>query len=235
MSQLLPNSCHRAARKVRSYGTFFLTRPNPNSPKPFPNISKFPIQGRSDSTFVCDIHCTLLRSQSLFPYFMLVAFEAGGFLRAILLLLLSPVLSVLSRDLEIRAMIFVTFCGLSVKGMDSVSRAVLPKFYLEDLNRQAYEVFASVSGGKFVFTTLPRIMVECFLKEYLHVDDVVGTELHRKGDRYTGLLSRSGLVVKHTSVRDYFKENKPDIGLGSSSLSDNLFLSFCKVKMIQKL
>jgi glycerol-3-phosphate acyltransferase len=47
-----------------------------------------------DRTIVVDVDGGLLRSSSsgLFPYFMLVALEAGGFLRGALLLLLYPLL-----------------------------------------------------------------------------------------------------------------------------------------------
>ncbi|KAK6157091.1 hypothetical protein DH2020_011339 [Rehmannia glutinosa] len=89
--------------------------------------------------------------------------------------------------------------------MDSVSRAVLPKFYLENLNLDAYEVLES-AGSKVVFTSVPRVMVEGFLKEYLSVDSVIGTELHSAGQYFTGLVSNSGLVVKHRALKEFFGE-----------------------------
>ena len=91
-------------------------------------------------------------------------------------------------------MIFVTFFGMRVRDMESVSRMVLPKFYLENLNLRAYEALDS-AGTKAVFTVVPRIMVEAFLKDYLDVDSVVGTELCTVGDFFTGLVSPSGLLV----------------------------------------
>jgi glycerol-3-phosphate acyltransferase len=72
-------------------------------------------------------------------------------------------------------------------------------------------------------------MVEGFLKEYLLFDNVKGTELHTVGHYFTGLVSDSGLVLKHRALKDYFRDKKPDIGLGSSSLHDHLFISLCKV------
>ncbi|RDX92814.1 hypothetical protein CR513_25011, partial [Mucuna pruriens] len=38
--------------------------------------------------------------------------------------------------------------------------------------------------------------------------------------------SGSGLLVKHRALKDYFDDTKPDIGVGTSSVQDYLFLSF---------
>ncbi|KAK7385909.1 hypothetical protein VNO78_31871 [Psophocarpus tetragonolobus] len=228
--QLLANSCYRAARKMKSYGFHlgYLSSKPPPQPSSFPSVTKFDLEGRGSQTLVaCDIHRVLLRSQSFFPYFMLVAFEGGSILRALLLLLSCPVLWILDHELRLRVMTFITFCGLRISVMESMSRAVLPKFYLENLNLHAYEVLAS-AGSKVVFTSVPRVMVEGFLKEYLSVGAVVGTELHTVGCYFSGLLSGSGLLVKHRALKGYFGDTKPDIGVGSSSVHDHLFLSLCK-------
>ncbi|KAK9284817.1 hypothetical protein L1049_023994 [Liquidambar formosana] len=227
--QLLANSCYKAARKMRSYG-FFLRNPSlrpSQQPLLFPSVTKCGKENRGSDTLVCDIHAVLLRSHSFFPYFMLVAFEGGSIIRAFFLLLSCPLLLFLDYELKLRVMIFITFCGLRLKDMESVGRAVLPKFYLENLNLQAYEVLAS-TGSRVVFTSVPRVMVKGFLKEYLNVDDVIGTELHTVGKYYTGLLSGSGLLVKHRALKEFFGEKNPEIGLGSSSLHDHLFISLCK-------
>ncbi|XP_004303869.1 PREDICTED: glycerol-3-phosphate acyltransferase 1 [Fragaria vesca subsp. vesca] len=219
--QLLANSCRRAARKVRNY------KPPQPQPPSFPSIAKCEITGRKSQTLVCDIFGGLLRSDSVFPYFMLVAFEGGSIIRAFLLLLSCSFLWVLDYELQLRVMIFITFCGLKIKQMESVGRAVLPKFYLENLNLHAYEALAS-TGSKVIFTSVPRVMVEGFLKEYLEVDDVKGTELLTSGHYFTGLLSKSGLLMKHRALKEHFGDRKPDIGLGTSSHHDNLFISLCK-------
>lgn len=219
---------------MRNHG-FFLKNPSlKSSPQvpfssPFPNLTKCGnLEGRVSQTLVCDIQNTLLNnSQSFFPYFMLVAFEGGSIIRALLLLLSYPILFVLDYEFKLRTMVFITFCGLKVKNMEVVSRAVLPKFYLENLNPKVYDVWAS-TGNRVVFTSVPRVMVEGFLKEYLGVGDVVGTELHTVGKYFSGLVSGPGLVVKHRAVKELFGEKKPDIGIGSSRPHDHLFLSFCK-------
>jgi hypothetical protein len=83
-----------------------------------------------------------------------------------------------------------------------------------------------LQGSKVVITSVPRVMVEGFLKEYLCVGDVIGTELHTVGCYFTGFIS--GLVVKHRALEDYFGDRKPDIGIGTSSLYDHLSISSCK-------
>ncbi|XP_010243670.1 PREDICTED: glycerol-3-phosphate acyltransferase 1-like [Nelumbo nucifera] len=228
--RLLANSCFRAARKIRNYGFFFRNPSFRSSQQPtsiFPSVTKCSLECRDSQTLVCDIHGSLLRTESFFPYFMLVAFEGGSIFRALLLLLLCPLLWVLDYEFKLRVMVFVTFCGLRVKDMESVGRAVLPKFFLENLNLQAYNVLAS-AGRRVVFTSVPRVMVEWFLKDYLRVGDVLGTELHSVGVYFTGLLSESGLLVKHRALKEFFGDNSPDIGLGGSSLHDHLFISLCK-------
>ncbi|KAL8512504.1 hypothetical protein ACS0TY_018829 [Phlomoides rotata] len=226
--QFLANSCYSAAMKLRNHN-FFLKNNNNRASHHFslfPSLSKFNPHSRTQ-TLVCDINGSLLTSKCFFPYFMLVAFEGGSIFRALLLLLSSPILLILDYELKMRVMIFVTFCGLRLKDMENVSRAVLPKFYLENLNLHAFEALDS-AGYRGVFTSVPRVMVEGFLKEYLLVDSVVGTELQTVGKFFTGLVSSSGLVVKHRALVDFFGEKRPDVGIGTSNLHDHLFLSLCK-------
>ncbi|KAJ8763074.1 hypothetical protein K2173_023279 [Erythroxylum novogranatense] len=228
--QLLANSCYKAARKMRSYG-FFLKNPTPKSSQQqsvlFPNVIKCSLENRGSDTLVCDIDGGLLRTKSFFPYFMLVALEGGSIFRAFLLLLSCPIIWLLDYERKMRVMIFITFCGLRLKDMDIVGRAVLPKFYLENLHLQAYEVL-SATGSKVVFTSVPTVMVQVFLKEYLEVDKIIGTELHTAGRYFTGLVSYSGLIVKQKALKDYFGDKKPDLGLGSSNIHDLPFISLCK-------
>ncbi|XP_043688267.1 glycerol-3-phosphate acyltransferase 1 [Telopea speciosissima] len=228
--QFLSIPCYLAGRKIGNY-VFFYRNPSLKSSQhassPFPSVTNCSLECRDSQTLVCDINGTLLRSQSFFPYFMLVAFEGGSIVRAFLLLLSCPLLWVVDHDLKLRVMVFITFCGLRKKDVQSVGRAVMPKFFLENLNLQVYEVLAS-TGNRVVFTSVPRVMVEWFLKDYLGVSDVVGTELQSVGNYFTGFLSESGLLVKHKALQEFFGDSKPDIGLGSSSPHDHLFISLCK-------
>ncbi|KAK1302682.1 Glycerol-3-phosphate acyltransferase 1 [Acorus calamus] len=220
-------SCYRAAWKIRNHGKISPARPSPPTQQPFmhPTITQWPTEGRATKTLVCDINGTLLRTPSFFPYFMLVAFEGGGLLRALLLLLSYPLLCVLDQEQKLRVMCFITFCGLSSKHMETVGRAVLPKFYLENLNLHAYEALAS-AGKRVVITSMPRVLVEWFLKDHLSVEEVIGTELHMVGCYFTGLLTPSGVLVKHKSLKETFGDTKPDVGLGSPH--DPCFISLCK-------
>lgn len=227
--QLLANSFYRAARKMRTFGFSLSSKPS-NQTCSFPNIAKCDVQGRNrmSQTVVCDILGVILKTDSFFPFFMLVAFEGGNILRAFLLLMSCPFLMVCDHEMRIKVMTFITFCGLRIKDMENVSRAVLPKFYLENLNAHVCDILASI-GSKVVITNVPRVMVEGFLKEYLSVSDVIGTELHAVGGYFTGCLTSSGLVVKNKALKDYFGDRKPDIGIGTSSSNDHLFISSCKV------
>ncbi|KAK2377759.1 glycerol-3-phosphate acyltransferase [Trifolium repens] len=227
--QLLANSYYRAARKMKSYGfnLAYLSSKPPHQPCSFPSITKCDLQGRMSQTLVCDIHRVILKSHSFFPFFMLVAFEGGSIFRAFFLFISCPLLMICDYELKLKIMTFITFCGLKIKDMENVSRAVLPKFYLENLNVKVYEVLAS-TGSKVVITSVPRVMVEGFLKEYLCVGDVIGTELHTVGSYFTGFLTSSGLVMKHRALKGYFGDRKPNIGIGTSSLHDHLFISSCK-------
>ncbi|XP_042437535.1 glycerol-3-phosphate acyltransferase 1-like [Zingiber officinale] len=62
-------------------------------------------------------------------------------------------------------MAFVTFCGLRTGDLRLITRTVLPKIFLENLHLHACEVLKGRRA--VVLTTLPRLMVEGFLKEYL--------------------------------------------------------------------
>ncbi|OAY65269.1 Glycerol-3-phosphate acyltransferase 1, partial [Ananas comosus] len=147
---------------------------------------------------------------------MLVAFEGGGLLRALLLLLCFPLVWALGQngELGMRLMAFVTFFGLRRKDMEL--------FYLENLHLHGYEV---------VVTSMPRVMVEGFLEEYLRVDRVVAPELHvvMNGRYFSGLMHGSGLATKLRALKELFGEAKADVGLVSpSNPHDHLFLSHSK-------
>lgn len=102
---------------------------------PFDTVENCSGEGRADQSVVSDLDGTLLRSSSSFPYFLLVAFEAGSPLRALVLLLLSPVIwfsyHLVSEAAGIKLLIFISFAGLKLSAIQSVARGVLPKFYLE--------------------------------------------------------------------------------------------------------
>lgn len=169
----------------------------------------------SHKTIVIDVEGSLLRSSSLFPYFMLVAFEGSGLFRAFLLLLLYPFLWVFKGEMAIKAMVMVSFCGIRKEGF-RVGRAVLPKFFLEDVSLESFEVL--MRGRRRVgVSEMPRVMVESFLEEYLELEEIVGRELKVVGGYYTGLMEEKGgrmcldgdvVAIGHvnTSLEHHFKE-----------------------------
>lgn len=203
------------------------------SPK-FPTVDRCGSIGRKKDTVVADLDGTLLRGRSAFPYFALVAFEVGGILRLLFLLWASPLAGILyyfvSESAGIKVLIFCTFAGVKVSAIESVARAVLPKFYSSDLHPESWRVFSSC-GKRCVLTANPRIMVEAFLKEYLGADVVFGTEVATYKGRATGFVCQPGILVgknKADALRKSFGETQPEIGLGDRK-TDFPFMALCKV------
>ncbi|PKI32568.1 hypothetical protein CRG98_047031, partial [Punica granatum] len=94
----------------------------------FPTIAE--CTGSAYESIAADLDGTLLLSSSSFPYFMLVAIEAGSLLRGLILLLSVPIIIVsyffISESFGIQILIFISFAGLKVRDIELASRAVLP-------------------------------------------------------------------------------------------------------------
>ncbi|TKW02434.1 hypothetical protein SEVIR_8G244100v4 [Setaria viridis] len=177
------------------------TSPPPTDPFPPPVVhhGALPPASTQATTLVVDVDAALLRTgaaaSELFPYFMLVALEAGGYLRGLLLLLLYPLTLCLNRGAAVRAMAAAAFCGLRA-GRFRAGRAVLPKWLMDDLAAEAFDaVRAAAAAGKgngrpavVGVTAMPRVMVDGFLREYLGVEHVVAPEMKVKWGFYTGLM-----------------------------------------------
>ncbi|XP_050376730.1 probable glycerol-3-phosphate acyltransferase 3 [Argentina anserina] len=129
---------------------------------------------------------TLLKSSSLFPYFMLVAFEASGFLRALTLFLLYPFVCMVGGKLGLNIMVFICFFGVRKDKM-RIGNSVLPKSFLEDVGSEGFDVVMKC-GKKVAVSDLPKVMVEGFLKDYIGVDAVVARELKVAGGYCIGLM-----------------------------------------------
>lgn len=205
------------------------------SPK-FPSIEKCDISGEGRRSIAADLDGTLLISSSSFPYFMLVAVEAGSLLRGLVLLLSFPIIAIayifFSEALAIQMLIFISYAGLKVRDIELASRAVLPRFYANDVRRESFEVFDKCKR-KVVVTANPTIMVDPFVRDFLGADKVIGTEIevNPKTKKATGFVKKPGILVgkwKKWALLKEFGEEQPDIGIGDRE-SDHDFMSICKV------
>ncbi|KAL6642924.1 hypothetical protein ACP70R_021105 [Stipagrostis hirtigluma subsp. patula] len=203
---------------------------------PFPTVDKCDASGRGAHAVTADLDGTLLRSRSAFPYYALVAFEAGGVPRLLLLLLLAPLAALLrvllgSEAAATRVLVFAATAGVPVPAIESAARAALPRFYAADVHPGAWRVFSACARRRVVLTATPRVMAEPFLRDCLGADAVAGTELATWRGRATGLV-RGGVLVgrrKAEALREMFAGDgdAPDVGLGDSR-SDYAFMSICK-------
>lgn len=109
---------------------------------------------------------------------MLVAFEGGSILRALFLLALYPFISLLrSEDIRLKLMVMICFFGIKKDGF-RIGTSVLPKFFLEEVGWEGFEVTKKKRFVRRVgVTAMPQVMVESFLKDYLGFDSVIGSEL----------------------------------------------------------
>ena len=171
----------------------------------------------NNETLVFNFEGTLLRSTSLFPYFMLVAFEAGGVLRSLILFLSYPLVWLVGEDqLGLKIMVFLSFFGLR-KDTFRTGSAVLPKFFLEDVGWEGFEA-AMCCEKKVASSKLPRVMVENFLKDYLGVDAVIARELKSFSGFFLGVFeSKKPIKIPSYKVNGGTKEgninNNNSIGI----------------------
>lgn len=211
-----------------------MSLPKPN--KSFPSVTTCDTTAVNHHSVAADLDGTLLISRSSFPYFMLVAIEAGSFLRGLILLLSFPLIAIayvfVSEALAIQMLIYISFAGVKIRDIELASRAVLPRFYASDVRKESFEVFDKCKR-KVVVTANPTIMVEPFVKDFLGGDKVLGTEIevNPKTKRATGFVKSPGILVgkwKKLSILKEFGEEMPDIGMGDRE-SDHDFMSICKV------
>ncbi|EFJ35133.1 hypothetical protein SELMODRAFT_405007 [Selaginella moellendorffii] len=185
-----------------------------------------------DDSIVIDLEGALLKSPSWFQYFMLVAIEAGSPLRALLLFFILPFAWItgclVHPALELQILCFVAVAGLRASAVESVGRAVLAKFFLEDLNPETFRVFKAC-GKRMVVTSLPALMVEPLASHYLDAS-AIGSKLGITSKGYcTGLIN---MVVcsenKAQLAQKHFGGDRAPISIGIGSGSGTDFLGVCK-------
>lgn len=208
--------------KLQKWPSFFLAS----------NELIFTNDGNDEQTLIFNVEETLLKSSSLFPYFMLVAFEAGSVLRALLLLISYPFTCLFSKEMRLKMMVMVCFFGIKKDGF-MVGRAILPKFFLEDVGLEGFKVVTKFKR-KVGVSDLPHVMVESFLREYLEVDYVVGKELKVFHGYFIGLMEDNKKMVvndlKSILGDGEILDNSNVFGIsGTKSTLSHPFFSFCKV------
>ncbi|GJX39289.1 probable glycerol-3-phosphate acyltransferase 3 [Tanacetum coccineum] len=183
-----------------------------------------------NTTIVFEVEGGLLRSSSLFPYFMLAAFEGGGVLRGLVLFLCYPLVCLLHKELGLKIMVFICFFGLK-KDNFRIGSSVLPKLFLEDIGFEGFEVVMRC-GRKVGLSELPSVMVEGFLKDYMGVDCVIGRDLKVVFGYFVGLMDDVTTTRSKSSINGVFGERKSDchlIGFGcSNKILDHHLFSHCK-------
>ncbi|KAI3506587.1 hypothetical protein L1887_21147 [Cichorium endivia] len=179
----------------------------------------------SQKTLIFDVEGTLLRSSSVFPYFVLVAFEAGSLIRAFVLFSLYPLLCLVNEDVSLKIMVMVSFFGIK-KDSFRVGSSVLPKFFLEDVGMEGFDVLRR--GRKKVgVSKLPQIMVECYLKEFLEIDYVFGRDLVVCGGYFVGLMKENKNTVRRR-IKDVLEEDENPKVCFSNKSNKNDWISCSK-------
>ncbi|XWS57417.1 hypothetical protein CRYUN_Cryun09bG0172400 [Craigia yunnanensis] len=186
----------------------------------------------SNETLMFHMEEALLKSSSVFPYFLLVAFEAGGPLRALILFLLYPIICLVGKEWGLKIMVFVCFVGLKEESF-CVGRTVLPKFFLEDVGTEGFDMVMKCGGTKIGVTDMPRVMVDCFLKDYLRVEAVVGRELKVVCGHFIGLMEEMESSAFQLELKEILGEERMDSSVIGISCFNNSFdqqlFSCCEV------
>uniref|UniRef100_A0A2P2IJK2 Putative glycerol-3-phosphate acyltransferase 3 n=1 Tax=Rhizophora mucronata TaxID=61149 RepID=A0A2P2IJK2_RHIMU len=171
----------------------------------------------------------------MFPYFTLVAFEAGSILRSFILFLLYPFICLVGEEMGLKIMVMICFFGIK-KDSFRVGRAVLPKFFLEDVGSEAFEVLKK-GGRKVAVSDFPQVMIESFIKEYLEIDAVVGRELKSFCGYFVGLMEKkkADAPTLDEILEDHKMVSRDLIGISSfdRSLDHHLFSNCREIYLIK--
>ncbi|KAM7253046.1 hypothetical protein ACFE04_025664 [Oxalis oulophora] len=190
----------------------------------------------SKQTLIFELEGVLLKSFSFFPYFMLVTLETSGLFRAFILFLLYPFICFFHKELRLKLMVFLCFFGIRKENF-RMGTAVLPKLLLEDVATQGYEMVMTC-GKRIGVSSLPHVMVEGFLKDYIGVDAVVGRELKAVWGVYIGLMEekKTSDVLSEILTSDQHNLGTSPIGMAcfNKSLDHQIFKQCKEVYLVTK-
>ncbi|KAH7654324.1 Glycerol-3-phosphate 1-O-acyltransferase protein, partial [Dioscorea alata] len=151
--------------------------------------------------------------------------------------MLFPVLWLLDffgfQELSLRLMIFVSTAGVKVAVLKAVAKATLSRFFLEDINESCFKILSGYKGKKYVVTCFPKFMVEAFLREFLDVDYVIGTEVISFKEWCLGFVVSPGMIINGHHEKLKFLQQaigdgvQIDLGL-VHALSDHPLILLCK-------
>ncbi|KAF2325076.1 hypothetical protein GH714_022647 [Hevea brasiliensis] len=130
----------------------------------------------------------------------------------------------------LKIMVMVCFFGIKKESF-RVGRAVLPKFFLEDVGLEAFEVLKR-GGTKVAVSDFPQVMIESFLRD-LEIDCVVGRELKSVCGYFVGLMEQKKKDIlpleKILGVGEEKTINQDVIGISCFNRSiDHHLFSHCK-------
>lgn len=195
-------------------------------------LEKCSSQGREMQTVVSDLCGALLRGNNPFCYFLLLCLEGSGVIRSLVLLFAAPVIWVLyncvSAAWATKLMVYISMAGVKAGDIEAVARAVLPKFFAEDLNPHAWKVISSF-GTKFIVTAMPRVLVDPFAVQYIGAEGVIGTEIEiDEHGRATGFVkSVVNGPKKKEAVQQALGDRSIDVGVANPNSTAH-FLALCK-------
>ncbi|XP_022960419.1 probable glycerol-3-phosphate acyltransferase 3 [Cucurbita moschata] len=169
--------------------------------------AKLPVAG-NDKVLIFNVEEALLKPTSpfFFSYFMLVAFEAGGLLRATALLMSYPLVRLVGQEMGLKIMVMISFFGVKKESF-RIGSSVLPKFFLNDVGLEAFEALKR-GGTRIGFTNVfPQVMIESFLRDYLEIELVVGRDLKVFCGYFVGLMDEKVKVCSLSHLIDEQKES----------------------------
>ena len=173
---------------------------------------------------------------------MLVAFEAGGLLRATVLLMSYPLVRLVGQEMGLKIMVMISFFGVKKESF-RIGSSVLPKFFLNDVGLEAFEALKK-GGTRIGFTNVfPQVMIESFLRDYLEIELVVGRDLKVFCGYFVGLMDEKVELCSLSHLIDEQKESYGSqkksnlIGICGSQKSYDfqLLSSICNVSTFQTL